>query len=175
MSIENVAVSSVMVKDVKTVSATDSLQHACKVMQANKIGSVIVIQTNGESKKVPIGIITESDVVRHIALDPSRVHFQTQELMSHPLITVSPNISLRDALHIIVSKNIRRLPVVLDERLIGIITDKDIYRAIAKTESLLTSMISDELLMKHLKELEQPLVYKIGEILHKRLGDDAKD
>ncbi|NOJ28429.1 MAG: hypothetical protein DA330_10510, partial [Nitrososphaera sp.] len=51
-----------MVKDVKTVSTTDSLQHACKVMQANKIGSVIVIQTNGESKKVPIGIITESDV-----------------------------------------------------------------------------------------------------------------
>ena len=55
-----------------------------------------------------------------------------------------------------------------DRKLVGIVTDKDIYRAIAKNESLISALISDELLVKHIEELEQPWVYKLGEILHKR-------
>jgi CBS domain-containing protein len=169
MSLENISVSSIMIRDVKTVGEIDSLQQACKIMQINKIGSVIIVAINKESNKVPVGIITERDVVNHIAIDSSRSHFSTRELMSHPLTTIALNNSLRDALHLIVSRDIRHLPVMDDSKLAGIITDKDIYRAIVKNESLISALISDKLLIKHIEELEQPWVYKLGEILHKRL------
>jgi acetoin utilization protein AcuB len=87
--------------------------------------------------------------------------------MSHPLTTITPNTSLKDALRLFVSKDIRRLPVVDNRKLVGIVTDKDIYRAIAKDESLISALINDELLVKHVEELQQPWVYKLGEILHK--------
>ncbi len=169
MSLDNVPVSSIMVRDVKTIVENDSLQQACKVMQINNIGSVIVVASNKESK-VPVGIITERDVVKHMAIDPSHSHFSARELMSRPLIIITLNTSLKDALRLIVSKDIRRLPVVDNRKLVGIVTDKDIYRAIARNESLISALISDELLVKHIEELEQPWVYKLGEILHKRLG-----
>src|SRR5690606_614804 len=137
MSLDNVPVSSIMVRDVKTIGENDSLQHACKVMQTNNIGSVIVVDSSKESK-VPVGIITERDVVKHMATDPSRSHLSARELMSHPLITITPNTSLRDSLHLIVSKDIRRLPVVDNGTLVGIVTDKDIYKAIARNESLVS-------------------------------------
>jgi predicted transcriptional regulator len=140
-------------------------------MRINNIGSVIVVAGNKESEKVPVGIITERDVVKHIAIDPSHSHFSARELMSHPLITITSNTSLKDALRLIASRDIRRLPVVDSGKLVGIVTDKDIYRAIAKNESLISALISDELLVKHIEELEQPWVYKLGEILHKRFGN----
>lgn len=173
MSIENIPVSSIMVKDVKTVKDGDSLQQACRVMRAAGIGSVVVVGSDGKGETVPLGIITERDVVGHIALDPSKAHSPMRELMSSPLITIPPDTSLRDALRIIVSRNIRRLPVVDGGKLIGIVTDKDIYRAISKNESLIAGLISDELLVKHIEELQQPWVYKLGEILHKRLNDNT--
>ncbi|HEX6280764.1 MAG TPA: CBS domain-containing protein [Nitrososphaera sp.] len=173
MSLENIPVSSIMVRDVKTVGEIDSLQQACKVMQINKIGSVIIVTINKESDSVPVGIITERDVVKHIAIDPSHSHFSARELMSHTMVTITSNNSLKDALYLIVSRDIRHLPVIDDRKLVGIVTDKDIYRAIAKNESLISALISDELLIKHIEELEQPWVYKLGEILHKRLDNNG--
>ncbi|HEX7033876.1 MAG TPA: CBS domain-containing protein [Nitrososphaera sp.] len=169
VSLDSVPVSSIMVRDVKTVGENDSLQQACNVMQINNIGSVVVVASNKESK-VPVGIVTERDVVKHIAADPSRSHLSARELMSHPLITISPNTSLKDALLLIVSRGIRRLPVVDNGILVGMVTDKDIYMAIARSESLASAIISDELLVNRIKELEQPWVYKLDEILHRRLG-----
>ncbi len=173
MSLENVAISSVMTKDVKTINENDSLHQACKVMKLNKIGCVIIVASNKEAEKVPVGIITERDVVNHIAIDPSRSHFSARESMSHPLITITPNASLKDALRIIISRNIRRLPVVENRKLVGIVTDKDIYRAISKSESLISALTTDELFIERSEELRQPWVYSLGDVLHKRLGTNG--
>jgi CBS domain-containing protein len=172
VGMQNVSVASIMTRDVKTVTDNESLQQSCIVMSANKIGSVIVVSGNGGAH-VTVGIITERDVINHIAMDASRVHSKVGELMSRPLVTVSPNTSLRDALRIIVSKNIRRLPVIEGGVVVGIVTDKDIYRAIVKDEALLAGLISDEMLIEHVGRLEQPWVYKLGEILHKRMGSNS--
>lgn len=174
MSIEDVIVSGIMVKDLQVVSENASLQQACKIMASNKIGSVIIV-TNPDSAKdrIPIGIITKSDVVKQIGIDPYRSHFSVSEMLSRPLVIIPPSTSLRYALRLMVSENIRHLPVVEHGKLVGIVTDKDIYRAIVRNESLLSALISDELLVKHIEELEQPWVYKLGEILHKRLGSNG--
>ncbi len=171
MSLEDLFVSEIMVKNVQIVGENATLHQACKVMSSNNIGSVVIV-TNVESNKdrIPIGIITESDVVKQIGVDPYRSHFPVSELTRRPLITIPPSTSLRYALRLMVSENIRRLPVVENSRLLGIVTDRDIYRAIVKSESLIASLISDELLMKHIKEHDQPWVYKLGQIIHKRIG-----
>lgn len=170
VSLENIPISSIMVKEVKTSTHDETLQEACKVMSSHKIGSVIVTGGEGENPKIPIGIVTDSDVVGHIAADAQSVYSKLRDIMSRPLITVAPNTSLRDALRTLVSKNIRRLPVVENGVLVGIVTDRDIYRAIAKDESLIAGLLSDEVLLEHAKELERPWVYNLGEILHKRVS-----
>lgn len=175
MSLEDAVVSHVMVKDVKVVAENASLQQACKIMASNKVGSVIVV-TNADNHsssikgdRIPIGIITESDVVKQIGIDPYRSHFSVGELRSQPLTMIHPSTSIRHALRLMVAENIRRLPVVENGKLIGIVTDKDIYHAIVKSESLIASFVNDDFLMQNLDELEQPWAQKLGEILHRRL------
>jgi predicted transcriptional regulator len=169
MSLEDILVSRIMIKGVQVVDENASLQQACKVMTFNNVGSVVVV-TNVDSdnnNRIPVGIITERDVVKQIGIDPYRSHFSISELLNRPLITIPPSTSLRFALRLMVSENIRRLPVVENGKLVGIVTDRDIYHAIVKDESLVASLVNDELLIKHVEELEQPWIYRLREVLHK--------
>lgn len=86
-----------MVKDVKTANENDSLQQVCRVMDANKIGSIVIIAgTNKSNKNIPARIITERDAVRHIVMIDvvERKLPLAQSIMNHPLTTISPNSSL---------------------------------------------------------------------------------
>lgn len=173
MSLEEVVVSDIMVRDVRVLSESASLHQACKVMSTDKIGSVVVVSNADialSKDRIPVGIITESDVVKQIGIDPYRSHYSVSELLSRPLVSVPPSTSLRYALRLMVGENIRRLPVVENGKLVGIVSDKDIYRAIVRNESLIASLVNDELLTSHIEVVEQPWVYKLGEILHKRLN-----
>jgi CBS domain-containing protein len=88
-------------------------------------------------------MITERDVVNRIAIDPSNVYVSVRELMSKPLITIFENSSLMDAMHSMQSKNIRRLVVTDDsshKKLVGILTDKDIFRTLAKNRDLVSGL-----------------------------------
>ena len=70
MSIDSVSVSSIMTKDVKTATESQSIYSICKIMRDNNIGDVIIVK---ESVSEPAGIITERDIVNQIALTPSSV------------------------------------------------------------------------------------------------------
>ena len=130
---------------------------------------MIVTNADSDENSIPIGIITERDVVKQIGIDPYRSHFSVCELINRSLITIPPSTSLRYALRLMVSENIRRLPVVENSKLVGIVTDKDIYHAIVKNESLILSLVDDEFLLEHIKERDQPWVNKLGQIMHKRI------
>jgi CBS domain-containing protein len=174
MSLDDLLISEIMVKDVHVVGESASLQEACMVMSSADIGSVVIV-TNVDSKenRIPIGIITERDVVRQIGIDPYRSHFSVAELLANkPLITIPANTSIRYALRLMISENIRRLPVVENSKLIAIVTDKDIYRAIVKNESLIASLMRDEFLASHIKVQKQPWIYNLGEILHRAASSD---
>ena len=70
------------------------------------------------------------------------------EIMSKPLITIRKVTSINDAISIMQAKNIRRLPVVENTgKMIGIITDKDILKAIMTNQSLATSLLADPTLL----------------------------
>jgi len=181
MSIESIPVASLMSKSVKTETSDQNIRAVCKIMNENNIGSVVIVnkgkdQKNGNNNaNKPVGIITERDIVRIMGtLEPSLLITPVHELMSKPLITILSNNSIKDAIQTMQAKNIRRLVVVEKEEkhdnnnMVGIITDKDIFRAIMKNQSLIPSILNDELLTQHKPVYEQFSEYWFGDILHRR-------
>jgi len=126
----------------------------------------------------PVGIITERDVVNKIALklDPASYRSSVLELfadkiMSTPLITIFPNGTIRDAMDTMLRKNIRRLVVIkapshdAEKRkenltnkvsmLIGIVTDKDIFKAIINNQDFMMEILADRSFISHKDLLER--------------------
>jgi CBS domain-containing protein len=132
-----------MTKNVKIETDDQNIQAVCKTMNENSIGSVIVVNLYDRSRN-PIGIITERDVVRIVGkLDPSLLHAPIRELMSKPLITMAPSSTIKDALQTMQQKDIRRIPIVDKGTIQGIITDKDVFRAIINNRISFENLVSD--------------------------------
>ncbi len=118
-----IPVRDIMARPVITVdSEVDVVKAANKMFSAN-VGSLIVIHNDQ-----PTGIITERDLVGKIvarAADPRGV--KVGDVMSSPLITVLPDVSLSDAAIKMLKSGVKRLPVISNEgKLLGIITDTDL-------------------------------------------------
>jgi CBS domain-containing protein len=177
-----VPVSSIMVHDVKTVREDQTILDVCKMMHQNDIGSIVVVRGNNSSMQSaesrsslgePTGIITERDIVRHIATKLIAIQAQVQDVMSKPLVTIRPETSLVDAIQTMQSKDFRRL-VVVDSRgkMVGIITDKDIFRAIARNQRLVSGLLSDQPLpsssMVNRDIIDQLKMETLGELFRTR-------
>jgi CBS domain-containing protein len=120
----------------ETANASDNVFDLTKKMKEKGRGSVIVTEytttsTNAGSKTntAPVGIITERDIVRRVVAeskDPNSTI--AYDIMSKPLITVGPEATIYDAALIMTKYGIRRLPIVRDNTLLGIITSSDLAR-----------------------------------------------
>lgn len=114
-------VSQIMSKNVIIVDASEKVLKALQIMAEKGIGGVVVVE-NGK----PVGIITERDIAKKLVQDKNTLDKKVKEVMSKPLITVSPDTGIFEALQIMRKNNIRRLPVVSKGKLEGIITEKDL-------------------------------------------------
>jgi CBS domain-containing protein len=188
MSIESIPVSSFMTTNIITQTEDQNIRAVSRTMYENNIGSIVIVKNNNNkdrdndinnnNNKQPVGIITERDIVRILgSLEQDLLKIPVRQLMSKPLITISSNSSIKDAMQTMQLKNIRRLVVVEKEeeksnnnnnKMVGIITDKDIFRAIMKNQSLIPSLLNDELLTQHKPLYEQFSEYWFGDIIHRR-------
>jgi CBS domain-containing protein len=87
--------------------------------------------------------------------------------MSKPLITVSINSSIKDAIQTMQQKNIRRLVLVDKEEMVGVITDKDIFRAIMSNQTLITGLENISPLVEQRTAYEQFTEYWFRDIFHR--------
>lgn len=164
--IDAISVSNFMTSNVKTVNHTQSLKQAAKLMYENDIGSLVVVWSYEPTK--PAGIVTERDIIKVVSFDqlyqPTLPHeislldMTVTSFMSTPVITISPSASLWDALQTMQQNRIRRLPVVQNEKLMGIITEKDIVKAIANNRSIICELqermpVSAESVFERLREV----------------------
>jgi len=120
------SVESVMRSPPVTTLFSDTVSSIADKMFTNNIGSVIVI-----SGGVPAGIVTERDIVKSIVRehkDPTKT--KAQEIMSTPLITIETNKNLRDAIEMMRDKNIRRLAVTKNGRLVGVVSERRVLEAL---------------------------------------------
>lgn len=119
-------VSDLMSKHVHTVEPDANVLEAAELMAAKKVGSIIVMH-----KGRPVGIITERDiVVKVLAARKEASSTKIVEIMSKPLIIVEPSRSVKDAAKLMLDMDIRRLVVVENETLMGIITIRDVSRSL---------------------------------------------
>jgi CBS domain-containing protein len=119
-----VIVKEAMKTNLAIVKPAISVLDAAKLMKKRKIGNVIVVE-----KKQPIGIITESDILRKVVAEgknPGDV--LVKDVMSTPVIVIDPYVTLEETMRTMGKCNVRRLPVIENDKLIGIITQKDISR-----------------------------------------------
>jgi len=133
-----IQVKDVMSNKVITVSPDASVSQTAVLMNINNIGSIIVTDNSGR----PIGIITERDIVKRLVaknLVPSSV--KAEEIMSSPVKTISPNAELSEAARIMHRSGIRRLVVVSDSRLIGVITSRDIIEITPSLVEIITEKV----------------------------------
>jgi len=119
-----IIVKEAMKTNIAIVKPAMSVLEATKLMKKRKIGNVIVVEN-----KQPVGILTESDVIRKIVAEGKDVkNVKVKEAMSTPLIVIDPYVTLEEAMKTMGKCNVRRLPVCENDELIGIITQKDISR-----------------------------------------------
>jgi CBS domain-containing protein len=143
MGLESIGISEIINKDVKVIDQEQNIFDTSKVMIDNNIGSVVVIDNN--DSKNPVGIITERDIVRIVStFSLSDLQVPIRKLMSYPLITLSQNASVLDALKLMYERNIRRVIILEGNILIGIVTENDVFKLLMSNKELITTVISGD-------------------------------
>jgi len=119
-------VADAMSEDVVAISSDETVVSTAKIM-ADKNVSCIVVEANGTI----CGIVTETDLLKRTVVEAK--DFQStkiSEIMSFPIESVSSHLSVLDASEIMDAKGIKRLPVLAEERLVGIVTQTDLIRVL---------------------------------------------
>ena len=127
----------VMTKNPKVVRRDTSVQEIVATMNKFDISSVIVVQ-----EERPVGIVTHKDIVSKIVqprIPPDAV--TAREVMSSPIVSISEDASTEEAAKLMARKHIKKLPVVRDDKLVGIITTMDLVREAPKLAALMEELL----------------------------------
>jgi CBS domain-containing protein len=116
-----------MSKQVITADEGTLLENVARIMAEKHIGSVIVT-SQGE----PMGIFTERDLLTNFLAKDKSLMEEVGNVCSNPLITAPIGISIHEAAEIMVGKHIRRLPITKDDKLVGVLSARDLLEAYAK-------------------------------------------
>jgi CBS domain-containing protein len=107
---------------VRTVRASQSLADAAEVMKGEDVGSVPVVEEGRLT-----GILTDRDIVtRAVAEQKDPRTVKVEEVVSDELVTVEPDQDLDEALALMARHQVRRLPVVEEGRLVGMLAQADV-------------------------------------------------
>ena len=112
----------IMEKNVITIEKNKTAQDAAKII-AEKDISFLVIMNEGK----PQGVLSESDFVRKIAAEGKNAsEVKISEIMSYKFRSVGPTTTIEDAIQKMLNNNIRRLLILDNEKLVGVITQTDL-------------------------------------------------
>lgn len=131
-----VKVKEIMKKYVVTADPEITISNIAKIMTNNRIGSVVIVKNNK-----PIGIITSEDITTIVArgMDPKTV--KAKDIKKRRFITASPNDDILKVTKIMVKNGVKRLPIVKNGKLLGIVSDKELL----STSPELIDILSEKL------------------------------
>lgn len=120
-----------------TVGADSSVFTALQVMADKDVGSLVVV--DGEDV---VGIFSERDYARKvILLGHASKDLVVRAIMTAGLVTVSPEQSLNDCMHLMTERRVRHLPVLEDGRLCGLISIGDVVKAVMSEQEFLIDQL----------------------------------
>ena len=123
---QNIRIDKIMNNSIVSVDSSVSATDAAKMMEDTDVGAVIVLE-NGS----PIGIVTDRDFAIKITAHSYPIDTPVRRIMSSPLISIDSSSDLWTASDLMSSRNVRKLPVIDDDKVVGIITSSDIVKHIA--------------------------------------------
>jgi CBS domain-containing protein len=135
-----VSIRDIMSKDVQVVRPDTTAQEVVATMSKFDISSIVVVQADR-----PVGIITLRDVLEKIAvqcLAPRAV--TARQIMTSPLVTIDENATVEEAANLMVRKKVKTLPVMDDDKLVGILTYTDIVFEVPTLLSVMESLCRPE-------------------------------
>jgi PAS domain S-box-containing protein len=119
-------VSEIMSSDVAVIASSASVKEAAKLMASQDISCLVAMENNEV-----VGIFTERDLLKRvIAIKRNPARTSLKKVMSSPVVTVSPDCSIISAWKLLERVRIRRLVVIDDEILLGVLTQTDILKSI---------------------------------------------
>jgi len=129
-------VKDVMVTNLITLDAEATVKKAAELMDKHDIGCLIVVSYGN-----PVGIVTERDMLRRVLLqkrDPTKT--RVGNIMSAPLMTSTPQTDVRDAVRLMNERRIKKLPVIEEGELVGLVSLTDVMRSLAYFEHIISSL-----------------------------------
>jgi CBS domain-containing protein len=126
--------------DVVTADEHTSLYEVSRLMRAHHIGDVVITES-GDSRKKPIGIVTDRDIVVHgIACDIDLDEVSAGDLSARTLVTVGPQAGISEIVSTMNAHAVRRIIVDGGSQFSGIITFDDILWALSQIVSNLSAV-----------------------------------
>ncbi|MFQ5497409.1 MAG: cyclic nucleotide-binding/CBS domain-containing protein [Nitrosopumilus sp.] len=123
---KTMTIADVMTKSVISVNATMTVNETAKMMEDVKVGAVIIMENN-----TPVGIVTDRDFAVKVASHAYQISEPIKLIMSSPLVSINSDESVRSAADLMHDRKIRKLPVIKEGEVIGIITASDIVNLLA--------------------------------------------
>jgi CBS domain-containing protein len=111
----------VMTPNPRTVSPGDSIQSAARIMRDEDTGAIPVVE-NGR----PVGLVTDRDIVVRAVADGAQLDRPVRDIATTNIVAVSPDMSTREANELMREHQVRRLPVVDGDRLVGMVSLGDL-------------------------------------------------
>jgi CBS domain-containing protein len=132
-----VLVRDVMSKDVRVVRPDTTMKEVVATMNKFDIGSIVVVQGDR-----PVGIITERDILRRLVepcLAPETL--TARQVMTSPVLTISETASIEEAARLMAKKRVKKLPVMNNQKLVGVVTLTDIVTKVPTMLSILEELV----------------------------------
>jgi CBS domain-containing protein len=127
----------VMNKNVIVGKKELTIKEASEVMSKMRIGSLIIT----EDQKI-LGIITSTDILKSIASEKKLDITLVEEIMTKNVLTIDPEADVEAAVDIMMKNRIKKLPVVSEDRIVGIVTASDIIVVEPKLIAVIASLVS---------------------------------
>ena len=137
-----IVVKNIMSKSVISVDASMTINEAAKMMEDAKVGAIIVMENNS-----PVGIITDRDFAVKVAAHAYQISYPVKKIMSSPLIGIGPEESVWMISELMYTRGIRKLPVLDNDKVVGIITATDLVNQLAiSTEEDIQKMFHESVI-----------------------------
>ena len=135
------SIGEICIRQVVIAGARESVYEASQLMLRFSVGNVLVVEN-----KHPAGILTDRDIIiRVVAQEKDPRKTLIGDIMSTPIVTIKESSGLGDAIRLMRSRGIRRLPVIDEEgQLAGIVTLDDLIELLAEEMSALAALIKYE-------------------------------
>lgn len=175
-----------MTRHLVVIGPESGVAEAARLMSENRIRRLPVAQRDGDGLRL-LGIVSVTDIYRSLPAGSSLFSgvstaqdskLLAREIMTHPVLTTTPDTPIEDAATVMRDRKIGALPVIRDDRLVGLVTESDIFRAfisVLKADSTATrvtfSVSPDEDLFELLAERKRARDIQVLSLMSSRRDD----